>query len=168
MYCPSCGNQNSEGQRFCRSCGLRLETISQVVHQELQQLPDFVPEPGPGFSWKSIFFTAWYYGFFLIGLGLIIISVGTKIIGEQLVTDIGSVMSLLGVALLVSRGILLLKGTLTPRPPQVQKKAETTPLLEQKEPASVTDFTTHHLDTVYAERHDPKASPSERDSRPKL
>ena len=164
MYCPSCGNQNSEGQRFCRSCGLRLETISQVVHQELQQIPDFVPERGPGFTWKSIFFTAWYYGLFLIALGLIIISVGTKIIGEQLVADIGSVMSLLGVGLMVSRGILLLKGTLAPRPPQVQKKPETTPLLEQKEPASVTDFTTHHLDTVYAERHDQKASPSERDS----
>jgi zinc-ribbon domain len=165
MYCPSCGNQNSEDQRFCRSCGLRLETISQVVNQELQQIPDFVPERGPGFSWKSIFFTAWYYGFFLIGLGLIIISVGKKIIGEQLVADIGSVMSLLGVALLVSRGILLLKGTLTPRPPQFQKKTDTTPLLEQKEPASATEFTTRHLETVYSERHDPQSSPSERESR---
>jgi hypothetical protein len=166
MYCPSCGNQNSEEQRFCRSCGLRLEAITQVVNQELQQVPDFVPERGPGFSWKSIFFTAWYYGFFLIALGLIIISIGTKIIGEQLVADIGSVMSLLGVGLLVSRGILLLKGTLAQRPRQFQKKAETTPLLEQKEPASVAEFTTRHLDTVYAEQHDdPQSSSSERDSR---
>ena len=165
MYCPSCGNQNSDDQRFCRSCGLRLETISQIVHQELQQIPDFVPEPGPKFSWKSIFFTAWYYGFFLIGLGLLIISVGTKIIGEQLVADIGSVMSLLGVGLLVSRGILLLKGTLAYQPRQLPKKTETTPLLEQKEPASVTDFTTHHLDNVYAERNNAKTSPAERDSR---
>jgi hypothetical protein len=165
MYCPSCGNQNSEGQRFCRSCGLRLETISQVVDHELQQIPDFVPEPAPGFSWKSIFFTAWYYGLFLIALGLIIITVGTKIIGEQLVADIGSVMSLLGVGLLVSRGILLLKGTLAQPPRQLPKKTETTPLLEQKEPASVTDFTTHHLDTVYAERNNATTSPTERDSR---
>jgi hypothetical protein len=144
---------------------LRLETISQVVNQELQQIPDFVPERGPGFSWKSIFFTAWYYGFFLIALGIIIISVGKKIIGEQLVADIGSLMSLLGVGLLVSRGILLLKGTLAQRPRQLPKKTETTPLLEQKEPASVTDFTTHHLDTVYAERNNAKTSPTERDSR---
>jgi zinc-ribbon domain len=165
MYCPSCGNQNSEQQRFCRSCGLRLETISQVVNQELQQIPDFVPERGPGFSWKSIFFSAWHYGFFLIGLGLIIISIGTKIVGEQLVADIGSAMSLLGVGLLVSRGILLLKGTLESRPAQFQQKADTTPLLEQKEPASVAEFTTRHLDTVYTERHDSKSSASEPESR---
>ena len=165
MYCPSCGNQNSEDQRFCRSCGLRLDTISQVVKHELQEIPEFVPEPGAGFSWRSIFFTAWYYGLFLIGLGLIIISVGTKIIGEQLVADIGSVMSLLGVGLLVSRGILLLKGTLASRPRELQKKADTTPLLEQKDQASITDFTTQHLDTVFVERHDDKSTPSKHNHR---
>jgi hypothetical protein len=129
-----------------------LETIAQVVNQEMQTVPTFEPERGPAFSWKSIFFTAWYYGFFLIGLGLVIISVGKKIIGEQLVADVGSLMALVGVALLVGRGILLLRWTLVPRPRILQKQSDTTPLLEAKEPANVTEFTTRHLDTVDADR----------------
>jgi hypothetical protein len=36
MYCPSCGNKNSEQQKFCRSCGLGLEKVAQTL---IEQLP---------------------------------------------------------------------------------------------------------------------------------
>lgn len=35
MYCPNCGNKNSEGQNFCRSCGLGLEKIAQSLTEQL-------------------------------------------------------------------------------------------------------------------------------------
>lgn len=35
MYCPNCGNRNSEGQNFCRSCGLGLEKIAQSLTEQL-------------------------------------------------------------------------------------------------------------------------------------
>lgn len=35
MYCPNCGNKNSEGQNFCRSCGLGLEKIAQSLNEQL-------------------------------------------------------------------------------------------------------------------------------------
>jgi hypothetical protein len=35
MYCPNCGNKNSEGQNFCRSCGLGLEKIAQSLSEQL-------------------------------------------------------------------------------------------------------------------------------------
>jgi len=31
MYCPNCGNQSSEGQKFCRTCGTNLAIISKAV-----------------------------------------------------------------------------------------------------------------------------------------
>src|SRR4051794_15302480 len=35
MYCPNCGNKNTEGQNFCRSCGLGLEKIAQSLTEQL-------------------------------------------------------------------------------------------------------------------------------------
>ena len=31
MHCPSCGAETSVDQRFCRSCGMDLETVSKLV-----------------------------------------------------------------------------------------------------------------------------------------
>src|SRR5687767_13875960 len=35
MYCPNCGNKNSEDQNFCRSCGLGLEKIALSLSEQL-------------------------------------------------------------------------------------------------------------------------------------
>lgn len=40
MHCPSCGAETSLEQRFCRSCGMDLETVSKLVaaHSSLETL----------------------------------------------------------------------------------------------------------------------------------
>lgn len=41
MYCPNCGNKSSTEQRFCRSCGLGLEKVTQTL---VEQLPTKLSE----------------------------------------------------------------------------------------------------------------------------
>ena len=161
MFCPNCGSESGEAQRFCRSCGLRLDTIDQVVRQEIQESK---VQPVTRSWLRIIFLTAWHYGLFLLALGMIITGVGQKILNEKTIADIGTIMSLLGVGLLVSRGILLLKDAAHSPSYEPSKAEPTTKLtprqIEAKEQPSVTEFTTHHLDPVYAKRKDPEASGS--------
>ena len=37
MYCPSCGMQTSPDLKYCRSCGMALQTISDAVAQHTGQ-----------------------------------------------------------------------------------------------------------------------------------
>lgn len=37
MFCPSCGATNSTEQKFCRTCGMNLETVSETL---LSQFPN--------------------------------------------------------------------------------------------------------------------------------
>ena len=37
MYCPTCGNQTSLDQKYCRSCGMGLQMISQAVGEHQGQ-----------------------------------------------------------------------------------------------------------------------------------
>ena len=41
MYCPNCATQNSDGTKFCRSCGANLSLVS---HALSGQLPETRPE----------------------------------------------------------------------------------------------------------------------------
>jgi zinc ribbon protein len=34
VYCPQCAAQNAEGAKFCRSCGLKLETVALALSGE--------------------------------------------------------------------------------------------------------------------------------------
>lgn len=34
MYCPQCAAQNAEAAKFCRSCGLKLETVALALRTE--------------------------------------------------------------------------------------------------------------------------------------
>lgn len=166
MFCPNCGSESGEAQRFCRSCGLRLDAIDQVVRQELKESK---VQPVTRSWLRTIFLTAWHYGLFLLLLGMCITGVGKKIVNEQLIADIGTLISVLGVGFLVSRGILLLKDAAHSSSHEPSKADPTTELiprqLEAKEQSSVTELTTRHLDPVYAERKDRESSGSHSNKR---
>jgi len=157
MYCPNCGKENSVEQRFCRSCGLSLLTISRALAHELSAAESVgnsvekVNREQKG--WQNPFL----YGLLIIMLGLLITIFGKMMLVEKLVSDIGVVIALLGVGLLGLKGVLtilpqskviptseaLLHGEPTTKPPTA---------LHSGELASVTEHTTRTLEPVYGER----------------
>jgi len=168
MYCPKCGKENSQDQRFCRSCGFSLELFSQVVDQGLQRTSEDAISGDESRARTTVWQNPLIYGLFLVVLGLIITAIGKRIIGEQAVVDVGTVISMVGVAFFVIRGLFLLHilrplfHSLRPAPPVDLPKADTTtqltPLLEAKEQPETTENATPHLEPAYAERHEKEAT----------
>src|SRR5437868_6639037 len=108
MYCPNCGKENSDEQKFCRSCGLTLQTISQAMADELP--PTTTDERRvESVSWLQ---KGWQnpliYALLLILLGIIITLIGNKGFSDSKVGDIGTIISLAGVGLLGFKGVLLM------------------------------------------------------------
>jgi len=160
MYCPNCGSENSQDQRFCRVGGLHLQTISQVVMHQIKAVQPAGTQPASQDRWKSLGQNPLGYGFFLLILGLLIMTLGTKILGEKHVADVGTLLALVGVGLFVIKGLFLLNRSRSEQANEDLSRAvtttELTPLLEAKEQPSVTEFTTRNFDRVYVERDDHK------------
>jgi hypothetical protein len=158
MYCPKCGKENNGEQRFCRACGLGLRSISDVVASELSApgTSEMAIQSVPAFQskWRNPLL----YGFFLLTLGLTIVILGKKVFGEQLVADIGTFLSVLGVGFLIYNGISLLRSQpatssrrdiLLPANPTKELPAA----LPAGQPSSVTEHTTRHFEPVLNRRN---------------
>lgn len=33
MFCPTCGGETSQAMRFCRSCGMELQPVAEIIAQ---------------------------------------------------------------------------------------------------------------------------------------
>jgi len=158
MYCPRCGKENPEKQRFCNSCGLKLESISNVITDEAAESRDdrFIEGFRGGYKgWQAPLI----YAFVVIAAGMLIGFIGYKILSVKTLGDIGTLVSLVGVVVLLLKGISLLmpSDTASARKQVVLDErrnptglaefqaAEAPPLLSG-EPPSITEQTTKHLE----------------------
>ncbi|MFY9608004.1 MAG: zinc ribbon domain-containing protein [Blastocatellia bacterium] len=158
MYCPNCGKDNSNEQRFCRSCGLSLQTISQVLvneHSPIKSNDSLIENIKPEQrGWQNPLL----YGFFMLSLGIIIIIFGKTMLGEQLIADIGTIIALLGIGLIGFKGVSLMLSSRSSSLPQSKVLSESEPTAKLppasqfKGLPSVTEHTTHHLEPIHSER----------------
>jgi len=154
MYCPNCGKENPEQPGFCRSCGLGLRAISQAVVNELSATKSDdssieIVDPQQK-RWRNPLI----YSFLLLLLGMVIVIFGKKIVGEQLIADLGMIIALLGIGLLGFKGLWLIlsQASSAPRTKTLVASKPTTelpPALPFGEPASVTEHTTRQFEPVY-------------------
>jgi zinc ribbon protein len=170
VYCPDCGKANPVGQKFCRSCGLSLKPVSQalageVVPADASLASRTVVVQGAQRFWQNPLI----YALMLILLGIVIGGVGERVFQAKTVSDIGTIIALLGVGLLGFKGVMLVIA-----PPRSSARSEGVAEefedsyepgagLLSAEPPSVTENTTRQLD-ANVEREKEKS----RDTKPTL
>jgi len=159
MYCPKCGKENPEQQKFCTSCGLRLAAISTAIANESQTAGEktIATLSGGSKGWRAPLI----YAFLLIGIGALISVFGNEILRDKSLGDIGTLVSLVGVLVILLKGLLLVvqsnaptAGSGIPADPEVEHnrqqarvQAANAPALLSAEPPSITEHTTRQLES---------------------
>jgi hypothetical protein len=158
MFCPGCGSENSEATRFCRSCGLTLEEVSQALQNATNPTGEHENRRSPLARGSTGWQNPVIYALLLVLLGIVLAIVGDKVVGVQELKDIGSVVSLLGVGLLGFRGVMMTVSPTHGKPRHVQSKAARnagwSPPLLHGEPPAVTENTTRQLDVLVSRTKD--------------
>jgi hypothetical protein len=160
MYCPKCGKENAADQRFCRSCGLRLERISQSVVEELVGSAGRQADVAPRESKRSL--RGLLAGFLLMMSGVIVVVVGKDILPSRLMGSIGALIAILGLAVMGLFALMSLaparRARHTPASPDAGTLPEPATLLDLGPRLSVTEHTTQHLENAPAHSGRPEGA----------
>jgi hypothetical protein len=101
MYCPKCGNSNTDDQSFCRACGLKLPDVAGLL----------TPPGNTSMPEQAAKATMWggalAYSVVVIAIGLVLMLAGSRVLHDGAFTDIGTVIALLGVGLIGFKGIVM-------------------------------------------------------------
>ncbi len=54
IYCPRCGKAARSGESFCRTCGLELAEVAQIVSGNVENAPETAFRPNPKFITTGI------------------------------------------------------------------------------------------------------------------
>ena len=150
MFCPKCGRENPETKNFCPSCGMRLQAIATVMAIEQASNTEANKEMELASKKRKGWQSSLTYSLFVMILGTIISILGKNTFANQAVTDIGTIMAILGIGLIGFNGIArIVKETM---PKQKSKtmlwNAATVELpatIQAVEPDSLTEHTTRKL-----------------------
>jgi zinc-ribbon domain len=145
MFCPSCGKDNSSTKKFCTACGLKLQSIAEILTDE--------QSPNNDKTIKARSMQKALAGSFLfIFLGIIISMIGRDAFDSKLITDLGAILAILGMGLVVYTGI---RNSNRSKPvqdlPANLTAAQTVELLPStiEMPISISEHTTRELDLKF-------------------
>ena len=157
MHCPRCGTSATVGQQFCRSCGLSLEKVTELLGEEVE-LSSTIEERArlrerqrKFEQWGGI---AGLVTFGLILLTLIVVVFSQIILKQRALVIPGLILILLAIGAAVmglfqtySKSLMAkLANPPRPRPLDVSGSNETRKLEAYREPVpTVTDRTTELL-----------------------
>jgi hypothetical protein len=167
MHCPSCGNESTIDQKFCRKCGFNLEPVAQLITGEPSMITVDKNERERLVVRRMFRWMSWGGLILLLGVALLVINRG--LIHAGAVQALASLITLAGCAI-ATYGLFssMIKGTYLPgkatgeKPPDQIDRRTTKELLDAHVPApisSVTDRTTQ-LISDHAKSTPPEAEAS--------
>ena len=105
MHCPSCGDQTPLDQKFCRKCGLSLESISQLLAEQVSiDTPSLEKQESNQAVLRSMY--RWMkWGFLVLLIGLVLLVTNKTFVMGRAVQLLASFL-LLGGTALATYGVL--------------------------------------------------------------
>lgn len=159
MYCPNCSAEASTEQRFCRSCGMELQAVAELIRD---QSPLVKPESplGPSFEARQKAMLIWGL---VTTLGAAAVGASLKILGKENIHPLGEftpyvsvlavVAAIFGMGLMCYPFLQMMSDNARSRRPPLPKPQPTIKLrsvLLPEEQPSITEQTTEFLEASEA------------------
>jgi len=159
MHCPSCGTETSKNQKFCRSCGIGLQMISQAVAKHLSTADSAESPVESEANKQRRMYTLARLGIVAFFVGMALMVMGKQFPDHDWIGLIGVLVLLLG-AFVATYGVLSpLRQITSPsrKPPQPADLPQADPTaLPSANPIelipSVTEHTTRTLELSLREK----------------
>ena len=136
LYCPRCGKQFTSETSFCRTCGLSLGGVSEIVNGESETAPEMVSRP----NFKLMRFGI---GLFIFGLVIGLINGALKdfdLFPQAYGKFVFMAMVALGMLMLGAGFLFPTKQYKKRKPASRTQTPDTAPSKEKLNPASVSDI----------------------------
>jgi hypothetical protein len=153
MHCPNCGQKITSDLKFCRACGMKLNSVVRAVNEHLGGGGELPAERPSERVMVARLGRSLFYGVVVMFIGVAISVVGKE---NSTVKTIGVLTALLGVFLMMYAVISpMMRVGMIPRSSKKKELPEQAPQLELKPGddfeaadivASVTEGTTKDLD----------------------
>lgn len=159
MYCPNCSTEASTDQKFCRSCGMELRAVAELIRDQSPMVKPESPQE-PTFEARVRGMLIWGL---IITLGAAAAGASLKILGKENIHPLGEftpyVSVIAVVAAIFGMGLMcypFLQQTWSkpssrkPALPKPEPTIKLRPVLLPEEQPSVTDQTTELLEASEA------------------
>lgn len=154
MYCPNCSTEASTEQKFCRSCGMELRAVAELIHDQSPEVKQLSCKD-PAFQPRHRVMPIWGFIIMFAGVG---VGVSLKVLGKEGIRPFGEftpylsvlmlLSALLGMGLMCFPFLQMSFGSARSR----RQKSELTnglrPAFLPEERTSITEQTTGLLETV--------------------
>lgn len=154
MHCPNCGKESSIDLKFCRSCGMSLETVSKAIAAH-QSAPGSKAEPvkDDKSALRRMSMTL-FWSIVVLFMGALLLSINKKLSHSDLVWMIGLVLTIAGPILSAYAVMSPLWRQASKRAPsdepklttELEGKMRTSPEGLPAPPPSITEHTTNILE----------------------